>query len=72
MISDNPKEIQVISYASIARAVGCEIEIVRHALSERGGHNGITIRVTAEDREALIPYKSPINSALLAESPSVE
>lgn len=56
-IAHNPRDIQVISFASIAHEVGCDIEVVRHALSN-GGANGITVFVTDEDRQELDRYNA--------------
>lgn len=56
LVADNPREIQQLYFASIAHELGYDVEIVRHALS-KGGYNGITLRVTDEDRSALSPYK---------------
>lgn len=51
MIADDPAEIQTLLFRSIASDLGIDVTIVRHVLD--GGHNGLTVRVTAQDREAI-------------------
>lgn len=63
LAADNPNEIQQIYFADIAHKLGCDVEIVRYALSD-GGSNGITFRVTERDRELLTRYKSTATTSI--------
>lgn len=56
-IANDPSEIQMLSFGFIALDLDCDVEIVRYALSN-GGYNGLTIRVTPEDRKALAAFKT--------------
>ncbi|MBZ9925017.1 hypothetical protein [Mesorhizobium sp. BR1-1-4] len=56
LIADDPRELQQYFFANIARDLGVSVEVVRGAISD-GGHNGITIRIDAEDRIALARYR---------------
>ena len=55
-VANNPDEMQQLMFANIALKLGIDVEIVRHAVSD-GGYNGITFRVTDEDREHLERFK---------------
>ena len=57
LVANDPSELQTLFFASIALDLSCDVEIVRHALSD-GGYNGITFRVTLEDRIALEEFKT--------------
>lgn len=50
LVAKNSSDIQQLYFASLAAQLRCDVEIVRHALSEYGGFNGFTIRVDDEDR----------------------
>lgn len=56
LIADDPHELQQYLFANIARDLGVSVDVVRAAISD-GGYNGITIRVSADDRVALARYK---------------
>jgi hypothetical protein len=57
LIANNADENQQYMFAEIAIDLGLTADQVRSAISY-GGHNGITIHVTEEDRVALARYKS--------------
>lgn len=56
LIANNPEEIQVYMFAFLANDLGLETNEVREAIPG-GGSNGITIRVTEEDRRNLVRFK---------------
>lgn len=55
-IANNPSEVQVHIFADAAHALGVTVEQVRNAVGD-GGHNGITIRVTEQDRAELARFR---------------
>jgi hypothetical protein len=56
LVANNPKETQQYMYWVIAHDLGLTEDQVR-AVVAYGGHNGITFKVTEEDRRALARYK---------------
>src|SRR5687768_7688690 len=56
LIANNPEEVQQYSYAVVAHELGLTADEVYSAI-RGGGHNAITIKVTAEDRRNLAPFK---------------
>jgi hypothetical protein len=57
LIANDPGEMQQYLFALLAIDLGLTADQVRAAISD-GGHNGITIRITPADREALARYKT--------------
>lgn len=57
LVADDPDEIQQYFFGSIAIDLGLDVDDVRSAISN-GGYNGITLRVTEDDRRAMAGYKS--------------
>jgi hypothetical protein len=57
LIANNPEEQQQYLFAYIAMDLNVDVADVRSAI-EAGGHNGISLRVTPEDRLALSRYKT--------------
>lgn len=57
-IAKNPAEIQQYMFASIANELGMPVDVVRSAISD-GGHNGITLGVREDERQALARYLLP-------------
>lgn len=57
LVANNPNELQQYYFASIAAEMDVTTNQVRSAISD-GGYNGITLRVTGEDREELKRYES--------------
>jgi hypothetical protein len=57
LIANNPDEIQQYFFGMIALDLGLTVEQVWSAISD-GGHNGITIRVTEQDRQGMARYKT--------------
>src|SRR5262245_7354321 len=55
LIASNADSLQQYYFANIARELGYSVEEVRSAISD-GGYNGITFRVTEEDRRRLETY----------------
>ena len=55
--ANNPDEDQQILYGFLAIEMKCDEAIVRDAFSG-GGYNGISFRVTADDRQRLEQFKS--------------
>jgi len=55
LIACDPHEMQQYFFAQIALDLGCTTEAVRSAISD-GGYNGITLRVSKDDRCALARY----------------
>lgn len=56
LIANNPDDVQQYLFGYIASDLGLDVDTVRKVLP--GGYNGITLRVSAEDRRALQSYKS--------------
>ncbi len=56
LIANDPREIQVYMFGTIAIDLGVSVDDVREAISD-GGFNGITIRVTDDDRRKLSDYQ---------------
>lgn len=56
LIANNPREIQQHFFGYIAIDLSVSEDDVRSAVPG-GGYNGITLRVTPADREALEPFK---------------
>jgi 16S rRNA C1402 N4-methylase RsmH len=56
-VADNPLELQVHYFATIAADLGVTTEQVRAAIGG-GGYNGITLRIDQTDRRELERYKS--------------
>lgn len=52
LLADNPRELQQLSFHLIATELGYELETVRHAIGD-GGANGLTVRITEEQRKEL-------------------
>ena len=59
LIANNPRPIQVYSFARLAQDLGLTTDEVRSAISN-GGYNGITFGVNDEDRKALDQFKSAL------------
>jgi hypothetical protein len=57
LIANNPDETQQYFFGSIAHDLGLTTDQVRSAISD-GGYNGITLRVSKEDRVALARFIS--------------
>jgi len=57
LIANNPAEMQMIIFASVAYDLKLTTEQVRSAISN-GGYNGRTIRVDENDRRELARYKT--------------
>lgn len=51
-VANDPDELQQILFGYIVNQLGCSLDLVRQTLSD-GGSNGITFRVTTEDRQRL-------------------
>lgn len=51
LILGDPNEMQTHHFAFIAINLKCDVELVREALYD--GYNGLIVRVTDEDRDAL-------------------
>ena len=58
LIANKPDEMQQYIYGYVAIDLGVDVEMVRRVILG-GGYNGITLRVTEEDRRALQSYKRP-------------
>ena len=56
LILADPNEMQTYHFAFIAIDLNCDVELVREALYD--GYNGLTVRVTDEDRDALRAHLS--------------
>jgi hypothetical protein len=55
-IANNPADVQTHIFALAALELGVATEQVREAVGG-GGHNGITLRVTEQDRAALARFR---------------
>ncbi|TGQ79342.1 hypothetical protein EN850_20860 [Mesorhizobium sp. M8A.F.Ca.ET.207.01.1.1] len=55
ILAGRQDEIQVLLFQEIADDLSIDVDIVRDALP--GGYNGLTVRVTAADREMLERFK---------------
>ncbi|RUX95822.1 MULTISPECIES: hypothetical protein [unclassified Mesorhizobium] len=56
VLANCPDEIQTLLFGEIANDLAVDVNLVREALS--GGHNGVTVRVTAAARELLERFKA--------------
>jgi hypothetical protein len=57
LIANDPHELQVYSFGMIAIDLGVSVDVVHEAISD-GGCNGITVRVTEEDRRSIAHLKN--------------
>jgi hypothetical protein len=57
LIANDPSDMQQFIFASVARDLGLTADEVQSAV-RYGGHNGITVCVTDEDRKVLARFKS--------------
>jgi len=55
LIANNPNDVQQYVFASLAADTGLAPDFVRRCVSP-GDSNGITLRVSAEDRKSLAHY----------------
>lgn len=56
LIANDPRDLQQYIYADIAHDLRLSTDEVQSAVMY-GGHNGITVGVTEEDRQALARFK---------------